>query len=185
MRDWTPLSKNVKDRPGGFHPSSGAISFADLTPAHVESIYPRLRHGDRVEAELSGWTSAAHASDKIAELSTLSLTCLVDGKPAAILGVSDTGTVATAWFLGSALVDQYPIALHGCALGLIHFIKHEFPGRVIRAEVWSGYATAIRWLKRLGFVAISPGVAPSAFGLASGKYQEIIIMELPKAIWDQ
>ena len=134
------------------------ITLRPATDGDLFYVFMALRPGDKHEV--------AQCGDTLIRLSSPE-TVVVDGTPAALRGVHLEGGYAWLFFVGTAVVDDYPVQMHKMAREFVAAQAAAYPDRVLAAQVWDGYAKSIRWLERLGFTA-------------SGKYATDGIMVMEK-----
>lgn len=128
------------------------VSIVEATPEHALDLAPRIRPEDAAEVMASGGYSPIQALEMSMSISLISLTLLIDGKPAAMFGLAksklDEG-VGFPWLLTTDLIAKHQKTFFGmCAPALAEMLE-VFPTLVQLVD--QRYAAALRWLERLGF----------------------------------
>lgn len=130
------------------------LQFVAPTPEHVEALVRNMREADRAECIAAGQPNLHMVVARGVRSSAWSLTALIDGEVAAIIGVAplrgslltDTGV---PWMLGTDLVPRHRRALTRVAPGYIARMLQTYP-HLINA-VHARNTVAVNWLRRVGF----------------------------------
>ena len=88
------------------------LAFVPTEPWHCEFVGERLREGDRAELQLMGMAGPAAALESLRG-SVAASTMLIDGEPAAVLGlgvVDLVGGIGCPWLLTTAAVERCRVA---------------------------------------------------------------------------
>ncbi len=123
-----------------------------VTADHVQHVAAHIREADRVEVYEFSRRSPARALADAVRRSDRSATLLIDGQPAAVLGVarrSLLSTTGTPWGLGTDAVTEKPRAWWPlCKGGLARMMQtHD----VLENYVHDANIVSMRWLSSMGF----------------------------------
>lgn len=116
------------------------------TPADAESLTPRLRAADALEAHLAGATLAGSMA-----LAAEVWAAEEDGKVIALAGLAliEGTDIGLPWMVGSDELSKHPVSL--VREGLAFVARWERRCSVLTNFVHAENTASIEWLQRLGF----------------------------------
>lgn len=143
--------------------SQPAVEFRDsVTAEDLDYLSLYLRMQDLCELAASGHTDVRRALEASVKHSQWTHLALVDGKPAALFGCGQWGTllapVGVPWLLGTEAVRRHGRVLQRHARAYIASMLEQYP-RLLNA-VHADNTVSIAWLKRLGFSFGPPTRSP-------------------------
>jgi hypothetical protein len=157
-------------------PSVAASSIIKVVPATLEHARAiRLRDGDALEVAALGVARDEAFAASLAR-SIWAETYLVDGEPAAILGLilpSLLGRVASPWLMTGQPVERHRKSFLRITRRRVEQMRGEWD--LLVSWVHADYPRAIRWLRWLGF-EIS---AARPFGLRGDLFHQATLKGLP------
>lgn len=129
------------------------ITYETATPEHVAFIAANLRAADRRELHRHAGLPPDLALSLELRLSSVAVTALVDGVPAAIFGVVTRSMLTrdgAVWMMTTPLVEKHPRAMLQAARQWLRLIGDGYER--LFGFVDAEYLVAVRWLQRIGFV---------------------------------
>lgn len=128
----------------------------DVTPEDLDWLAPRLRAGDRAEAEAMSGMGAREALRFSVKVSRETWIAEVAGEPLAIFGIAGayTSPVARPWMVGTDAIGCYKLSFMRFSRALVA----DWRGRFDVLENWvdARHLESVRWLGWLGFTLDEP-----------------------------
>jgi hypothetical protein len=114
-----------------------------------------LRREDSLECRWTGARDDADALRTSLLASAVAVTWVHEGAPLAFAGVVNEGQAGEGlvWLLTTEAARRRPVTLHRLA---VRFLASTRSWRVLRNHVDASYASALRWLRALGFQVAAP-----------------------------
>lgn len=133
--------------------SQAAVELREYRPGDGFILACNLRDQDRAELDACGHPCHYHAVRESVRRSQWVRTATVDGRVAAIVGLSAGGTLLAPfgipWMLGTPLVPAHRRTLARLAPRYIHGMLQQYP--VLRNLVHADNTVAVQWLRHVGF----------------------------------
>ena len=129
---------------------SPRVSFVPARESHCFAVGDSIREEDRMEMvhAVGPGMSPGEALDYGRLRFPGTIAAILNGKPAAILGCYREGDHGVPWFMGSRVLNDYPVLMTRTARRIALRWKEDF-GK-LESVVWSE-SKAVRWLLVLGF----------------------------------
>lgn len=129
------------------------VEFVPAEDWHIVAIAADMRADDVMELNALGKHDIERALEDALRRSRMSACCMINGQPAALLGMGHVGSVLTPigvpWMLGSTLLDTHRRVLLTEALPMVDYMRSKYPR--MENYVYAGSKKSVRWLRRLGF----------------------------------
>lgn len=136
------------------------VDFIPVTDGHIAHVAENMRADDVREVRALGKTDTHAALVDAVQRSKLSACVMIDGEPAAIMGLGICGPLLTPvgvpWMLGSTLLDRHRKLLLTEAPPMVDYMRRKCSR--MENYVFTECKKSVRWLKRLGFT-IHPPIA--------------------------
>lgn len=130
-----------------------AVKYVPVDQWMLEEIAANIRPSDREEIVASGWQDTLSALEASVRMSDTSSVAVIDGVPAAVLGVAKKGGILTPygcpWLLGSTVLHEHRRLLLTEAPRVRDYMKIKYGH--LENYVFAGSKQSVIWLQRIGF----------------------------------
>jgi hypothetical protein len=144
-------------------------------PEHIPAIAAGMREADRLEVWASHRHSPAQALESALARADLAWTCMVEGEPAFMWGVSRLGGIlsetGSPWLLGTSAIGKVVREFLRQSRAYVERMQAGFSR--LENHVHAQNVLSIRWLKWCGFTILAmAGTLLGGIGQGLGQYNE-------------